>query len=256
MSDLSEKIAIVTGGSSGMGEGVVRRFLELGATVVVFDLNAPKLAVASYVHMDITDENAWKSSVQQVVEQFGRLDILVNCAGILIRQNIEETELATWNKMMTINVTGTMLGCREAVTAMKKNTGGASGSIINISSVFGKIGAGYGASYSASKGAVLMLTKSVANHCARHYQKIRCNSVHPGAMMTPMTDRAFAEIGDPELIEQFKMATAGQSPMNRFGGADEIAGAVAFLASEADSAFVTGASIDVDGGWLAAGGSA
>jgi len=254
--DLAGKLAIVTGGSSGMGEAIAQCFEALGATVEVFDLNEPGSGCgAGYHRVDVSSEIDWQRAVGQVATKHGRLDVLVNCAGILRCQNIEETDIETWDLTIDTNVKGAMLGCREAIKLMKENPGGPIGSIINVSSALGKVGASYAAGYSASKGALTLLTKSVSNYCARTYKTIRCNSVHPGTMQTPMLEAELANYDNAEMVERFKTASIAQSPMNRLGAAGEVTGAVAFLASDECSSYITGTSIDVDGGWLAAGGS-
>ena len=192
----------------------------------------------------MTDEARWREVVDAVVEKFGRLDILVNSAGIAMLGSIESATFDDWRKMNAVNVEGTFLGCREAVRAMKE-TGG--GSIVNLSSVAGIIGDAASAGYCASKGAVRMLTKSAALHCARAGYGIRVNSVHPSFAETPMVLDGIARAKNPERVREGLMRA---SPMGRLGKAEEVANTILFLASD-ESSFTTGAEFMVDGGLTA-----
>ena len=165
----------------------------------------------------MTDEARWREVVDAVLAAFGRLDILVNSAGIGVLGNIETATLADWRKVNAVNVEGTFLGCREAVRAMKESGGG---SIVNLSSVAGIIGDASSAAYCASKGAVRMLTKSAALHCARSGYKIRVNSVHPSFAETPMVLEGIARAKDPERV---RAGLARAAPMGRMGKAEEVA---------------------------------
>jgi 3(or 17)beta-hydroxysteroid dehydrogenase len=181
----------------------------------------------------------------------GRLDILVNNAGITGAQPIEEVDLEHWNTMLAINLTGTMLGCRHGILAMRNNPDGPSGSIINISSMAGFIGMAQSPAYNASKGGIRLLTKSVAVRCASEFRGIRCNSLHPGAIDTPIHERRLSSAPDREAARN---AMDALQPMGRMGTADEMAACVAFSARD-DASFVTGTELVADGGWLADGGS-
>lgn len=253
---LDGKVAIVTGGASGIGAATARIFAREGARVMVTDVQddlgsgIAKEIDGAYLHHDATDEAAWQSVIAATQDNFGRLDVLMNNAGIFMGGNIEETELDLWNKVLAVNLTGVMLGCKHAVAAMKTNPGGPRGSIVNVSSITGYIGLANGAAYTASKGGVRMLTKSVAVHCARAYKNIRCNSLHPGAIDTPMNQAAFDASGDPEGMRAF---FSGVQPIGRMATPEEMGECALFLASD-ESAFVTGAELLADGGWLAASG--
>ena len=166
---------------------------------------------------DVTDEARWREVVDAVLAAFGRLDILVNSAGIGVLGNIETATLADWRKVNAVNVEGTFLGCREAVRAMKESGGG---SIVNLSSVAGIIGDASSAAYCASKGAVRLLTKSAALHCARAGYEIRVNSVHPSFAETPMVLEGIARAKDPERV---RAGLARAAPMGRMGKAEEVA---------------------------------
>lgn len=253
---LAGKIAIVTGGASGIGASTARIFAREGARVVVTDVqNALGEAVARdidgvYVHHDTSDEAQWQNAIEVTLSRFGRLDVLMNNAGIFAGASIEETTLELWNRVLSVNLTGVMLGCKRAVGAMKSNPGGPKGSIVNVSSITGFIGLANGAAYTASKGGVRLLTKSVAVHCARLYKNIRCNSLHPGAIDTPMNQAAFDASGDPGGMRAFFSSV---QPIGRMATSDEMGECALFLASD-ESSFVTGTELVADGGWLAASG--
>lgn len=253
---LDGKIALVTGGASGIGESTARIFAREGAKVMVTDMQNDKgRAVAKeidglYLHHDVTDEAQWAAAIGETRNVFGRLDVLMNNAGIFIPQTIEESTLDIWNKVLGVNLTGVMLGCKHAIGAMKENPGGPSGAIINVSSITGYIGLASAAAYTASKGGVRLLTKSVAVHCARTYKKIRCNSLHPGTIDTPMNQAAFEASGDAAGMRAF---FDNMQPIGRMASSDEMGNCALFLASE-ESSFVTGAELLADGGWLAASG--
>ena len=250
------KTIVITGGASGIGASIVQRASEDFEHVYFTDIDAQagrsfaKETGAKFLQQDVTDEAQWKELLAQIVKETGRLDALVNNAGIFINANIEQTDLEIWNKTIAVNQTGVMLGCREAIAVMKDNPGGPVGSIVNLSSIGGIIGLSAGAAYGASKGAVRILTKSVAVHCAKQYKNIRCNSVHPGAIDTPMNQKAFEASGNPDGIRDYFSTL---QPMGRLGASEEIADGVLYLASD-KSRFVTGTELIIDGGWLAASG--
>ncbi len=251
---LTGKVAIVTGGASGIGEACARRFAAEGAKVVVTDLQAEKGAVVAeaiggrFMAQEVSIEARWREVIAQTLDLEGRLDILVNNAGIIGGGNIEDCDLDNWNHVLAVNVTGTMLGCKHAIPAMKTNPGGPTGSIINISSMAGYVGLPGAVAYTASKGAVRLLTKSVAVHCARSYRTIRCNSLHPGAIDTPLNQAAFDASGDPAAMRALFDTL---QPVGRMATADEMAACALFLASD-DASFVTGSELLADGGWMAA----
>ena len=246
---LAGKSALITGAASGIGRATAALFHVEGARVAATDRNEAGLAGLGedadlILPQDVTDEARWRAVVDAVVAAFGSLDILVNSAGIGVLGNIETTTLADWRTVNAVNAEGTFLGCREAVRAMKE-TGG--GSIVNLSSVAGIIGDASSAAYCASKGAVRLLTKSAALHCARAGYKIRVNSVHPSFAETPMVLEGVARAKDPERVREGLKRAA---PMGRMGRAEEIAAAILYLASD-ESAFTTGAEIVIDGGLTA-----
>jgi NAD(P)-dependent dehydrogenase (short-subunit alcohol dehydrogenase family) len=250
MARLDGKVALVTGGASGIGAATVQRLLLEGATVTFTDVSAAggeKLAAATgstFIQQDVTDETAWARVVASIEQRQGRLDILVNNAGIISGQTIDHVDLATWNRVLAVNLTGVMLGCREGVAAMRRNLGGSAGTIINISSNAGILGSAADVAYSASKGAVTLLTKSVAAQCARSRWNIRCNSVHPGAVRTPLFDPWLESAPDQSVVID---ALSSLCPLGRMGRPEEVASMVAYLASD-ESAFATGAEFVLDGG--------
>jgi NAD(P)-dependent dehydrogenase (short-subunit alcohol dehydrogenase family) len=194
----------------------------------------------TFRQLDVTDEAGWQHVVDDVVHAHGRLQILVNAAGVAVWGDIEHTTLAQWRFVNAVNAEGTFLGCRTALAAMKA-TGG---SIVNISSVAGLVADADAPAYCASKGAVRLLTKAVALHAARSGYGIRCNSVHPAFVNTPMVDTLLTEASDRGLTRA-KLSRA--VPLGRLGEVDDVAHLVVYLASD-ESKFVTGAELVVDGG--------
>jgi len=250
MGRVDGKVALVTGGSSGIGLATAGLLADEGAKVVLTDLHEPRagdavVPSARFDKLDVTRESDWIAVTDAVVSEFGRLDILVNSAGVSLLKDIETTALDEWRRLMAINLDGTFLGCKHAVRLMKECGGG---SIVNMSSVAGLIGAANLAAYSASKGGVRLLTKSVALHCARKGYNIRCNSVHPSFVETPMLQSMIAAARDPRKLEA---NYASAAPLGRLAKPIEIARTILFLASD-ESAFTTGAELVVDGGLTAA----
>ncbi len=246
---LAGKAALITGAASGIGRAAVALFHAEGAKVAATDRNEAGLAALEGVAdltfaQDVTDETRWREVVDAVVAAFGRLDILVNSAGIALKGNIETATLADFRRTEAVNVEGTFLGCREAIRVMK-GTGG--GSIVNLSSVAGVIGDAQSAAYCASKGAVRLLTKSAALHCGRAGYNIRLNSVHPSFADTPMVQELIMSSKNPERVREGLMRAA---PLGRMGRPEEVANAILYLASD-DSSFTTGIELMVDGGLTA-----
>lgn len=253
MPDLKGKVAIVTGCASGIGAATVRRFIADGAQVLGTDIDAARggalcaEAGALFAVQDVSERELWPQITGRAVEAFGRLDILVNNAGMVSGAGIgdldDEAMFAAWDKVLAVNLTGTMAGCRAAIAAMKSNPGGAKGAIINIASTTAIAPLPTDAGYSASKAAVRVLSKSVATWCAQHQLDIRCNTVIPGATLTGILEAA--EQQTPGLIA----AVARTSPLNRLAAPSETAAAIAFLASD-ECPFMTGAEMVVDGAAL------
>lgn len=245
MERLEGKVAVVTGGAQGLGEAIVREFVNQGAQVVIGDiLEKEGLALekelegkAKFIKLDVSDEENWKSLINQVDQDMGSVDILVNNAGIVKYVNIEEMEADTYRNIVNVNQVGTFLGMKNVVPSMKKVE---NGRIINISSVEGLRALPGGAAYESTKFAVRGMTKSAAIDLAQY--NIRVNSVHPGAILTPMLKEQLAE-GDQEAFY------AGV-PLSRGGEPVEYAKTIAFLASD-ESSYATGAEFVLDGGMTA-----
>lgn len=254
---MNDKVVLVTGGASGIGESTVKKAAAEGAKVIITDVQveAGQLLAehvgGEFVQHDVSSSTDWDRVGRHVQQHYGRLDALVNNAGIFVPGSIEEVSEAQWNAILGVNLTGVMFGCQQAVRLMKENPDGPKGAIVNVSSIAGYIGLAGAAAYTASKGAVRLLSKSIAVHCAREYKNIRCNTVHPGAIDTPMNQSAFEATGAPAEVRSMFEAL---QPVGRLGTADEVADAVIYLASD-QSAFVTGTELLVDGGWLANGGA-
>lgn len=240
-------VALVTGGASGIGLAIVQRLARDGARVIMADIDearahteAATIKNARAIRLDVTSDDEWRAAMTLVDAEYGRLDTLVNNAGVVHVGDVESIELADWHRVQAINVDGVFLGCRHGIGIMKR-TGGA---IVNMSSISGIIGTGNLIAYNASKGAVRLLTKSVALHCARKGYGIRANSVHPAFVETAMLDEYVAARRDPDAaLAQMK----GFIPLGRFATVTEVASLVAYLAS-AEAAFITGAEYVIDGG--------
>jgi len=263
MSRLVDKIALITGGASGIGAATARRFVSEGAKVVIADINdslgqqvaesigQKTLAEAldlccSYVHLDVTSEESWRHAVNSLRELHGRLDILVNSAGIGAPSTIEEATLEHWHQVHRINADSVFLGCKHGLGLMKETT--RAGSIVNLSSTLGLRPQPMFTAYNSSKASVWAVTRTVALHCCEQGYPIRCNAVHPGATLTPMMETYLASAPDREAAIGM---IASNHPMKRVGRPEEIANAILFLASD-EASFITGVSLPVDGGYCAA----
>jgi NAD(P)-dependent dehydrogenase (short-subunit alcohol dehydrogenase family) len=247
---LAGKVALISGGARGMGAAEARLFAREGARVVLGDiLEAEGKRVeaeiaggggeALFGRLDVTSEADWEHAVATTVARFGRLDVLVNNAGVGGGSRLEDTTVEAWDHGMDVNAKGVFLGTRAAIPAMRR-TGG--GSIVNISSQLGIVGMERSSpQYQASKGAVRTLTKLTAVQYAR--EGIRANSVHPGPVVTPMTEARRGDAGHYEYM-------VSRIPLGRYGEPDEVAYGVLYLASD-EASFVTGSELVIDGGWTA-----
>ena len=250
---INKKVALVTGGGSGIGEAICTRFAEEGATVIVADIreeNANRVAEsigakAVPVHQDVTSEQRWAEVITEIIDRFGRLDVLVNNAGIALVGTVEDTSLEDWQTTQRVNLDAVFMGTREAIKVMKVS----GGSIINISSIEGIIGDPEVAAYNASKGGVRIFTKSAALHCAAQGYPVRVNSVHPGFIGTPLVSGAVASMSDVDGAA-FETRILDSIPMGRMGEPRDIAHGVLFLASE-ESSYMTGSELVIDGGYIA-----
>ncbi|MED5260956.1 MAG: SDR family oxidoreductase [Myxococcota bacterium] len=246
MGRVDGKVAIVTGGASGLGEADARLLAAEGARVVLTDINEEAgRAIAAdiggeFVRQDVSDEEGWSVLVDGVMDRHGRLDVLVNNAGIAVIANIERTTTEIWRRTLAVHLDGTFFGCRAAVPAMKKGGGG---SIINISSTAALVGIAPYLAYSAAKGGIRSLTKSIAVHCRERRNGVRCNSVHPGSIDTPMVAAAL------EGLQQVTLPQTRERDEARIaiglGEPNDVAYMVLFLASD-ESKHVTGAEMVVD----------
>ena len=248
---LEGKVAIVSGGASGIGEATSRLFAAEGASVVIADVDdkrGPALesdirndgGEAAFIKLDVTDEDQWRAVVAETVARFGKLDIVVNNAGISSpgRPPTEEQTVEGWDAVMAVNARGVFLGTKHAIPEMRKAGGG---SIINISSIYGNVGSKGGTAYHASKGAVRAFSKAAAIQYADIH--IRVNSVHPGFVDTPMTDGLHSQPG----VREERVA---RTPIGRMGVPEDIAYGILYLASD-ESGFVTGSELVIDGGTTA-----
>lgn len=248
MGRLKDKVAIITGAASGQGACELEVFLKEGAKVVATDINIDLLNenvqklkcdypdVIALKH-DVSSPNDWITVVDEAMNHFGRIDVLVNNAGILISKQILDCSVEEWNKIMDVNSTSVYLGMKHVIEKMIHNENG--GSIINISSVDAIVGSSSSAPYTASKGAVRSLTKNTAVNYGRY--NIRVNSVHPGFIVTPMTE---SQLGDGGSSEQTDV------PLQRLGKPEDVAYGVLYLASD-EASYVTGAELVIDGGLTA-----
>ena len=244
---LEGKVALISGGARGMGAEEALLFAREGAKVVIADVLDEGRDIAAqigggqaiFARLDVTNEGDWQRAVSLAEEVYKRLDILVNNAGISAVGGIEDTTEEEWDRVMSVNAKGVFLGTKYAIPAMQRAGGG---SIINISSQLGIVAMNESSpQYIASKGAVRLLTKSTAIQYAA--DGIRCNSVHPGPIVTPMTE---GRRSDPEVRELM----TSRIPLGRYGEAIDVAYGVLYLASD-EASFVTGSELVIDGGWVA-----
>ncbi len=255
---LHGKIALVTGAARGIGAAIVRAFVAEGATVWITDIDGEVGAALAneiggntrFLPLDVGDEAGWESVIAELLLRDGRLDVLVNNAGITGFEDAsgphdpEHASLAEWHRVHRVNLDGTFLGCRYAIRAMRAH---GTGAIINMSSRSGLVGIPGAAAYASSKAAIRNHTKSVALWCAQQGMQVRCNSVHPAAILTAIWEPM---LGDgPDRAERM-IALTSDTPLKRFGLPEEVAAMTVFLASD-EATYITGSEFDIDGGLLA-----
>ena len=244
------KVVLISGGARGIGAATAQLMAQEGAAVVIADVLEPEghdteaeIAEAGgrvlFIRLDVTSEEDWQAAVQATTARYGKLDVLVNNAGISSRTGVVETASDSWDQVMAVNARGVFLGTKAAIPEMRKAGGG---SIINISSIYGIVGSATAAAYHASKGAVRVFTKAAAIQYAG--ERIRVNSVHPGFVDSPMTAQFHA-------VSQVREARLSRTPIGRLGVPEDIAPGILYLASD-ESSFVTGSELVIDGGMTAA----
>ena len=242
---LENKVAFISGGARGMGEVMAKLFAQEGARVVIGDVleDEGQRVEATinetggeclFIRLDVTDEAQWQQAIASTVARFGKLDILINNAGIYRTRRVEDTTSEEWDQVLAINGKGVFLGTKAAIPEMRKAGGG---SIINLSSVAGLVGSTDSAAYNASKGAVRLLTKSTAIQYAK--EGIRANSIHPGTIETPMTADLLSGDGRQDRMNR--------TPLGRLGRPEDVAYGALYLASD-EASFVTGSELVIDGG--------
>jgi len=249
MARLAGKTALITGGASGIGRAAARMMAREGARVALADLNgagaeqvAGEIGAAAFaVRMDVTEIAAWRQTVAAVAERFGALNVLVHSAGVGAFGSVEDTTPEEWRRVHAVNLDAVFYGTQSALPLMRQH---APGSIVVLSSISGIIAARNLAAYNSSKAAVRHLSKSIALHCARQGYDIRCNSVHPTFIDTPMVQGMFASLGG---ADQAREKLGRQIPLGAIGEPDDVAHAIVYLASD-ESKLMTGAELVLDGG--------
>ena len=252
MSRIEGKVAIVTGAASGLGLASSKKLIQEGARVVLTDINQQGLETIkehlsefsetqySTEYLDVTSEESWQEIIEKVELEYGKINILINSAGISLGSDIVSTDFEVWKKVHQVNLDSVFLGCKYAIP---KIAAYGPGSIINLSSISGIVAGWNTAAYNSSKAGVRLLTKSVALYCAKKGYDVRCNSIHPAFVNTPILDPIKQAFGDDEAVRKL----ARQIPMNKIGDTDDVAYAVLYLASD-ESKFMTGSEIILDGG--------
>jgi len=266
MNRLDGKVALISGAARGIGAATAKLMAEAGASVVIGDLLADKAketvqaievggGKAVFVPLDVTSETDWQSAVATATQRFGKLDVLVNNAGLFLGRDFEEVTLDEWNKLVAVNLTGVWLGTKLCTAALKAS--GASSkhgsAIVNLASVAGLVGSQLDPLYSMTKGGVTLFTKSTALSYGRKGYKIRVNSIHPGVIETDMGNQTFAARAsqtNSNDTEAARNVALKSHPIGRLGQPDDIASGICFLASD-DAGFMTGSALVVDGGLTA-----
>lgn len=257
MNRLDGKVAFLSGAARGIGAETATLMVSAGAKVAIGDVldergrqTAKEIGESAiYVHLDVTSEASWAEAMDATARKFGRIDVLVNNAGIFNGKGVEEASLDDWHRLVAVNLTGVVLGTRAALPHLKKTKG----NIVNLASIAGLVGSQLDPLYSLTKGGVTLFTKSTALEFGRKGYGIRVNSIHPGLIETDMGEKTFvmrAQQQGTNDTEKARQATLGLHPIGRLGVAADIAKGIVFLASD-DASFMTGAGLVVDGGWTA-----
>jgi NAD(P)-dependent dehydrogenase (short-subunit alcohol dehydrogenase family) len=245
----ASQVALVTGAASGLGAAIARRLMGADIAVLASDIDVPRgTALAEeigcrFVRHDVASEAGWAEVIDGIRREFGRLDILINNAGITLVGSIEDLDLAAFRRSLDVDLISVFLGCKAAIALMKETKGGA---IVNISSVAGLRAASNLVAYNAAKAGMTLMSKSIALHCAKQGYGIRCNTVHPGVIRTDMLDKVIGQMEDPGKVMSDFVAL---HPLGHIGEPEDVAEMVLFLATGL-SKFVTGAEFVVDGGRL------
>jgi len=252
MSRVEGKVALVTGAASGLGLASSKKLIQEGARVILTDINQEALndvkehlkefseTQFSTEYLDVTSEESWQEIIEKVELEYGKINVLINSAGISLGSDIVSTDFEIWKKVHQVNLDSVFLGCKYLIPKMAPH---GPGSIINLSSISGIVAGWNTAAYNSSKAGVRLLTKSVALYCAKKGYDVRCNSIHPAFVNTPILDPIKQAFGDDEAVRKL----ARQIPMNKIGDTDDVAYAVLYLASD-ESKFMTGTEIVLDGG--------
>lgn len=263
MSRLDGKVALISGGARGIGAETARLMSEAGAKVVIGDVLAGAASdtaatirqsggKAQSVALDVTSEDSWSAAVREAVNTYGKLDVLVNNAGVFLGRDFEEATLEDWHRLVAVNLTGVFLGTKIAAPALREagRISPHGSAIVNLSSIAGIVGSVLDPLYSMTKGGVTLFTKSTALAFGRKGDRIRVNSVHPGVIETDMGEQTFVRrsaLMKSDALDAAREATRHLHPIGRLGQAEDVAGTIVFLASD-DARFMTGSALVVDGG--------